>query len=121
MEICLGFGLFAVLAGLVMGAIFAIIEGEVFNFFIGAMVGLGLFLIFGLFGIACGPIEDGCCTVPETKIEIVSPEGEITFSDEGNFKIHEITDDYVKYEENGEKITIYVEDGSKVKVIDLED
>lgn len=121
MELCLGLGLFAVLAGMVIGAIFAIAEGEVFNFFAGAMVGLGIFVIFGLFGTAIGPMEEESIASPETRIEIVSPEGEVTFFDEGDFKVQEITDDFVKYEEDGEKTTIYIEDGSKVKVIDLEE
>lgn len=121
MELCLGFGIFAVLAGMVMGAIFAIAEREVFNFFTGAIVGLGLFIIFAFFGIAIGPMEEESIASPETRIEIVSPEGEVTFFDEGDIKIQEITDDFVKYEEDGEKITIYIEDGSKVKVIDLEE
>ena len=58
MELCLGFGLFAILAGTVIGLIFAVAEGEGFNFFAGAMVGFGLFIIFVFFGIAIGPREE---------------------------------------------------------------
>lgn len=120
MEICLGLGVAAIIFGVILGTISAIVDEDIQHLFIGLFVGTLFFVIFALVGFVFGPIEEDCFAVPETKIEIVSPSGEVTFSDEGDFKIHEITDDFVKYSEDGEKITIYIEDGSKVKVIDLE-
>ena len=121
MEYCLCLGTLALIIGLVLGVVFAASEGEVVHLFIGAGVGAGFFVIFTFFGLLIGPIAEDCSTIPETRIEIVSSEGAVTFSDEGDIKIQEITDDFVKYSEDGEATIIYIEDSSKVKVIDLED
>lgn len=121
MELCLLFGIMSIIVGAIYGIILALVEQDIVAFYIGASVGLGVFIILLLFGLAIGPIGEESVATPETRIEIVSPEGEVTFSDEGDFKIQEITDDFIKYSEDGEKITIYIEDGSKVKVIDLEE
>ena len=121
MELCLGLGFFAIIFGAILGTVAAIVDQDIAHLFAGFFVGAGIFLILALFGLTIGPIEEESITSPETRIEIVSPEGEVTFFDEGDFKIQEITDDFIKYEEDGEKITIYIEDGSKVKVIDLEE
>lgn len=118
MEACITMALLSVFFGIIIGVIFALCNDDGAVVLIGAAVGIAMALFFIVFGCLIGPME---CETPDTRIEIVSSEGEVTFSDEGDFKIHEIAEDYIKYEEDGEKITVYVEDGSKVKVIDLED
>lgn len=121
MELCLGLGIAAIIIGTIVGLVAAITLEDIVHLFIGVFVGLGFFAIFALAGAIFGPMEEESIASPETRIEIISSEGEVTFSDEGDFEINEITDDFVKYSEDGEKITIYIEDGSKVKVIDLEE
>ena len=121
MEILFLIGIFAILVSAVIGIVYTFLEDDITCFFIGLFVGVIFFAIFALFGVVIGPIGEESIASPETRIEIVSPEGEVTFFDEGDFKIQEITDDFIKYSEDGEKITIYIEDGSKVKVIDLEE